>query len=680
MPTVVSEDLRLWSPSGSPGTGILDIIFSGDCQLPQFQRDYVWNLTDRKKLLISILENHPIGSILSLEVDAESPQFSWTQFNSVIIPKERREDFKPKNKRNPPRKMILDGQQRFTTLARLFSYQPKENWYIMLDWVEKDGSTPNSLFRKYKDHCKDTDSVPSAAVWGKWLEEEIDLESIIKKGSVKEESTLFTKLKWGKNARKLPVSLVRSKQDWKDAKQKFSLSKKKQIMDLEHKIMNAYKNKDTEKQSDLGKQKDELEIYSEFLFEFMDMLTDRLSEYTIPVVSIPKDMGIGGVCKVFTNLNTKGVKLSAFDLCVATLFPSGIRLKEKWDEARAKNTLLSIMDDPKLPLQTIALLEGKSPKTAKLPEVIKPEMVNNLWDDAVDSLETAMEYLDEHCGTDISGGSDKCLPYKPLLCPLAALIRDNPMKYGTSLSAKEVEFNGAYRSRLMSWHFTSAATQRYTEGTDNKQELDYKEMKSWFGKDSQNWREGAPSWMTEEGMSSLYRSSSGGLGKGILSLLNSTDPRDWANDNLHVRYGSNTPSDLHHIFPRAMMIEKIIDEHGISKEKATKKFNGNNIADGEYAGNSPVNLAWLSTDTNNSYIDDKPPSKYLVDLSKVVTSQEKLRQILQKQGIGKEAFDAMLVDDYHAFREARAQELKNMLSANGNLSDDRTSSNMEEEE
>tara|TARA_B100001250_G_C19800410_1_gene790787 strand:- start:97 stop:2118 length:2022 start_codon:yes stop_codon:yes gene_type:complete len=664
VPTVVSKDVRLWSPASAPGTGILDMIFSGDTQLPQFQRDYVWNSTDRKKLLVSILEGHPIGSILSLEVRKEKPQFSWTQFNEVTVDPKRFENYEPEEGIVPPNMMILDGQQRLTTLARLFSFQEKQNWYLLLDGDTKNSKCPNSLFRKYREHLDDKSSIPKSEDWAKWIEEQIDLESIIKMGSAKDEESLPTKLKWGSSQKRLPISLISSKDNWKDSKQKFTNAKKKEDKKLGNRILKAAKDGDKDKQNEAEKAQEELSAYADFLFEFMDALTDRIAEYTIPVVSIPKDMKIAGVCKVFTNLNTKGVKLSAFDLCVATLYPSGIRLKEKWDQAKSKNKLLATLDDPKLPLQTIALIEGVTPKTARLPQEITKEMIDKNWDNAVEALETAIGYLDEHCGTGISGGTDRCLPYKPLLCPLAALVHHKPMPSGTT--SKVMQDAEKYQMRLRSWHYTAACTQRYSEGTDNKQELDYKEMTSWFAKEG-NWDDEHPNWM-ETGMNTLYGSKSGGLGKGVLSLLNAADPKDWVKQTEDVAYGKSKSSDLHHIFPKAMMIAKIMKELGCTKEQAGKKFAGSNFADGEYAGDSVANLAWLLTETNNSYINDDPPSEYIKKLTAAKPKEEVIK-IMGQQGISPDAFAAMEKDDYHDFRKAREAELRQMLKAKGNLSE-----------
>jgi uncharacterized protein with ParB-like and HNH nuclease domain len=46
---------------------ILKRIDSGALQLPDFQRDYVWEDDDVRSLIVSIAKGFPVGALLSLE-------------------------------------------------------------------------------------------------------------------------------------------------------------------------------------------------------------------------------------------------------------------------------------------------------------------------------------------------------------------------------------------------------------------------------------------------------------------------------------------------------------------------------------------------------------------------------------------------------------------------------------
>ena len=129
----------------------------------------------------------------------------------------------------------------------------------------------------------------------------------------------------------------------------------------------------------------------------------------MPCVVVSEKMGISGVCKVFTKINTSGISLGAFDLLVAVMYPQNIFIKQKFDDAMDQYPLLKILDEKskRYLLQTIALFENISPKTALLPEVLKPHHIINTWDKACKTLEKACETLDKYCGSALSSGNDK---------------------------------------------------------------------------------------------------------------------------------------------------------------------------------------------------------------------------------------------------------------------------------
>ncbi|MDD5369410.1 MAG: DUF262 domain-containing protein [Anaerolineaceae bacterium] len=84
---------------------LLDGIRTQDIVLPEFQREYVWNKDQAKKLTISLVREYPVGSLLFWKTDSP-PEL--------------------KNVKKLPDKLglisvILDGQQRLTTLYLLIN-------------------------------------------------------------------------------------------------------------------------------------------------------------------------------------------------------------------------------------------------------------------------------------------------------------------------------------------------------------------------------------------------------------------------------------------------------------------------------------------------------------------------------------------------------------------------------
>ena len=56
--------MELPQPQAKPFSGIMHDIQTGQIRIPQFQRDFVWNLNKSTHLMDSILKGYPIGTII----------------------------------------------------------------------------------------------------------------------------------------------------------------------------------------------------------------------------------------------------------------------------------------------------------------------------------------------------------------------------------------------------------------------------------------------------------------------------------------------------------------------------------------------------------------------------------------------------------------------------------------
>ena len=86
---------------------ILDHIDSGTIALPEFQRGYVWNRSQVRKLMDSLYKRHPIGSLLVWVTKVESTQIRGDggSLGGMV-------------------KLLLDGQQRVTSLYGIIRGRP----------------------------------------------------------------------------------------------------------------------------------------------------------------------------------------------------------------------------------------------------------------------------------------------------------------------------------------------------------------------------------------------------------------------------------------------------------------------------------------------------------------------------------------------------------------------------
>ncbi len=88
-------------------TELLSQIHSGDAVLPDFQRDFVWDSSATKELIVSIAKGFPAGSILRIRNTRNL--FSYREFQGVTPPQTQH-----------PTYLVLDGQQRLTSLYQAF--------------------------------------------------------------------------------------------------------------------------------------------------------------------------------------------------------------------------------------------------------------------------------------------------------------------------------------------------------------------------------------------------------------------------------------------------------------------------------------------------------------------------------------------------------------------------------
>lgn len=632
---------------------IVSNISTGELQLPEFQRDYVWYNSDKKALFDSIFNGYPIGSLLLLEMDDQKPMFAWSSLNSIDISNANK-IYEKGVKKDPPNYLILDGQQRLTTLGQIIlnsadlrSYFVKTN-LLFDDWVERG---------KFIDEKEISD----------WLENKISFSDFIGDGKHNEN----------------PLEKFKQKSRWVsltvlESKTKFDTEKNNVLVDIIGKI-NTLENRLKANKGKLtaqNKQKIDSEIlelknWQVFFTNVFLHIFSNFFDYTIPCVIVPKEMSIQGVCKIFTSTNTRGIKLGAFDLCIATLYPQDIQLKQLFEKAMIDYPLINALDgnQKRYVLQYLALANGKNPKTASLPKNIKKDyfgQANKFWDERLIELNSAIEALDKHCGSGLVSGNDNCLSYSPILPPLSLVLNKFPIN--DTLTAKEKQTR---IQKLRSWYFSAAISNRYGEGSDNKQERDISEdlnndfsMIDWFRAD--NFDDYTPNWINEPKYAELNTSGSGAVAKAMLSILTSYKANDFWDESYIV--GHQNKDDIHHIFPKAALKRKIATERNVSEEKASE------IIKKEFNVDSKLNLTFLKESSNRKEIIDKDPKDYFTEILNSKNSaaeKAKFKSDLNRHLINEICLNALLENDFVAFIAERKKLFKKAFERMGvkNFSD-----------
>ena len=87
--------------------GLLSEAADGSTQLPDFQRGWVWDDDHVCSLLASISLGYPIGAVMMLRAGGETVRFKQRPLEGAPTPRDREAD-----------RLILDGQQRLTSLSQ----------------------------------------------------------------------------------------------------------------------------------------------------------------------------------------------------------------------------------------------------------------------------------------------------------------------------------------------------------------------------------------------------------------------------------------------------------------------------------------------------------------------------------------------------------------------------------
>lgn len=114
-------------------TSLLQYIKQGSIQVPQFQRGFVWNRDNVKKLFDSINKGYPIGTVFLWKPEDESEGVTASKLGAYTIPSNNQQDY-----------FVLDGYQRLSTLFNCLINQETTD-------LDFDSSEWNKYFNLYYD-------------------------------------------------------------------------------------------------------------------------------------------------------------------------------------------------------------------------------------------------------------------------------------------------------------------------------------------------------------------------------------------------------------------------------------------------------------------------------------------------------------------------------------------------
>ena len=555
---------------------LLKTVGNGKSQLPDFQRSWVWDDMRICKLIESLTSDFPMGAAMFLDYSADTGiKFKYRLFEGVDKQYES----------VVPDSLVLDGQQRLTTLYRVFM---SKNPVVTRMDTDKD-----STIKRY--YYIDIE---------KAINPEIErLDAII---SISED-----KIKTENIGREIILDLRTREDEYKNLMFPLNLT----FSDTMDWIWGL-----------ITYNKEAMPIVQKFQQEILE----PLKKYTFPVITLAKDTTPEAVCQIFENVNTGGVTLTVFELVTAKFAAMGSKnLREEWntlktDFNKRNDDLLEDLSGPNfLTSMTLLLSYLKMKKGARQTVSCKKKDVLKLeYDDFFAYLEDLKQGFTCAANFMVQQGIYKSIdiPYSTQLIPLAAIFAYDNLN-GKKLSLMQ------NLDLLAKWFWCGVFGELYGSANETRFAQDIVGIFEWMENEN-----AVPETVTRATFDATrllwLQTRNSAAYKGVMALINKQYPKDFMNgqDMIIADYLSEL-TDIHHIFPQAYCI----------KENLPKK-----------KWNSVVNKTPIYATTNRS-IGGKAPSLYIQTIRNKGVSEDKIDYALESHNINPtllkiDSFDAFIVD------------------------------------
>ena len=272
---------------------VLDAIAKGEMQLPDFQRGWVWDDDHIRSLIASLSLSYPIGAVMFLE--AGGVPFKPRLFEGVaIVPAPA------------PKKLVLDGQQRLTSMyLALRSGKP-------VNTRTEKGESIQRVYFLDMTICLDPKADREDAV--------ISMPATLKQTSDfgrKVDRDLSTP-ELAHAQRMFPLHLMFDPEGlmkWKMGYAQHFAGNSEAAM---------------------------------FLMRFENAVWLAFQQFKVPAIEMSVDTPREAVCQVFEKVNTGGVTLTVFELMTATFAADEFLLRDDWaareKRLRGKRPVLDAVD------------------------------------------------------------------------------------------------------------------------------------------------------------------------------------------------------------------------------------------------------------------------------------------------------------------------------------------------
>jgi hypothetical protein len=471
---------------------ILAKIDSGEIQLPDFQRGWVWSDDRIRSLIASISNSYPVGALMFLEYGESSIRFKYRPFENS-------------DNGEKPRILVLDGQQRLTSIySAMYSKKPvstktEKNKEITV-WYYLD---INKCLSSNTDRIDAIISVPEDRI----IKENFGRDIVLDLSTQEKE---FENHMFPLNIAFVPYA----QGEWRNKYQKFH-NYNPSVMD--------------------------------HLIRFESEIIHPMGNYKVPVITLSNRVPKEAVCQVFENVNTGGVSLTVFELITATFAADNFELRKDWDKRfetmidKSKDLLSEVSSTDFLTAVTLlsryyVKLSGGEAVSCKKKDVL------NL------SLQEYTKYADELTSGFIEASkflreerifSPRDLPYSTQLIPLSVLFA----------ILKNRSCDGIIRDKIAQWYWCGVFGEMYGGANESRYVTDVTGMMNWIhGNEEPDtiaraYFQPTRLLILQSRLSAAY--------KGIMALLLKNGALDFISGKaMDFTNFLEESVDIHHIFPK----------------------------------------------------------------------------------------------------------------------------------
>lgn len=491
---------------------LLKSIGKGALQLPDFQRDWVWDDLHIRTLIASVSQGFPMGTLMVMETGGEGIRFFPRAFKGChSIQRE-------------PELLMLDGQQRTTSLFLSLK---------LADPVSTRDDHGKEIQRFYyldikkcvngADRLDAVISVPENKMLTKDFGRTVVLD-------------LSTQEKEFENGM-FPVNIIYDYdkiEDWKDD------------------YIEYFKN---------AENRDEL---AQEIKYFNRNTIKAFLKYKVPVIILSKSTPKEAICQVFENVNTGGVRLTFFELLTATYAADNFRLRLDWNDKKGilKNyghILDGVSETDFLTATTLLASYRKSLAKGSGVSCKRDDILNlsledykKCSDDIINGMKKAAKFLHSQ---KIFKKAD--LPYQTQLIPLSAIC-----------ACLENRFDDqTVKKKIARWFWCGVLGEMYGSANETRYALDIQNFMQWVDGGDEPVTIRDASFVPIRLLSLKSRNSA--AYKGLMALMMLANCKDFiSGDTIDLMNYFDDNIDIHHIFPK-----KYCDENDISQNKCDSIVN-----------------------------------------------------------------------------------------------------------